>query len=278
MKNLIPEGLTGKALFEYIVKNEAMLIHAKKSQIKKADASSFCLFSVNEKGELVSKETQEQDTDPNRLKRSLVINTTNLLDSHQDVHIPGLWNKTIRDNKQGFYLLRSHGWDFEHVIGDSMKAEARKMSWLELGAKYSGITEALVFTGELKRERNPFMFDQYKSGYVKQHSVGMRYVKIVTCINDEEYPVQKENWDKYIDEVANKEVAEKTGFFWAVLEAEIKEGSAVLFGSNPITPTLSEIPKHTSQPANATADQPPSGTEKTEVNWDNLVSIINSKI
>ena len=28
--------------------------------------------------------------------------------------------------------------------------------------------------------------------------------------------------------------------FWAVTEAKLIEGSAVLFGSNPITPTLSE--------------------------------------
>jgi hypothetical protein len=58
---------------------------------------------------------------------------------------------------------------------------------------------------------------------------------------------EKENWDKYIGKVANVEQAEEEGYFWAVTEAKIVEGSAVLFGSNRVTPTLSN---------NKTQDEP----------------------
>ena len=83
------------------------------------------------------------------------------------------------------------------------------------------------------------MFEQYKQGYVDNHSVGMQYVKLRMCVNDKDYEKGKEAWDQYIDQVANKDVAEKQGYFWAVLEAKAIEGSAVPNGSNPITPTLS---------------------------------------
>ena len=102
------------------------------------------------------------------------------------------------------------------------------------------------------------MFDQYRKGYVKQHSVGMRYVKMVTCINDEDYPVQKENWDKYITMVANRADAEASGYFWAVLEAKVMEGSAVLFGSNCMTPTA--LVEDYDDNSESTKNQPPPGT------------------
>ena len=39
--------------------------------------------------------------------------------------------------------------------------------------------------------------------------------------------------------IANKEEADRVGYFWAVTEAKIvKEGSMVLFGSNSVTPLL----------------------------------------
>ena len=47
----------------------------------------------------------------------------------------------------------------------------------------------------------------------------------------------KDNYDKYISHVANKEQIQG-GVFYAVTEAKLIEGSAVLLGSNPITPTL----------------------------------------
>ncbi|MES2004333.1 MAG: hypothetical protein V4450_07415 [Bacteroidota bacterium] len=259
-KNLIPEGLTGKALFDFLVKNEQLIIHAKKSQIKKADECVTAPLYINNKGTLVSKdELTETQVDPTKLKVVAVINATNWYDSHGDVHIPGLWKKSLYDNrKTGFYLLNSHRRGFEDVITDGCKAEARSMTWYELGLDLTGNTEALIFTGVIEQKRNEYMFGQYKEGYVKKHSVGMRYIKIVTCINDDDYPVQKENWDKYIEMVANRDVAEESGYFWAVLEAQVVEGSAVVFASCDPTPTMETSLLGTkTEPLIGTLDQPP---------------------
>jgi hypothetical protein len=69
----------------------------------------------------------------------------------------------------------------------------------------------------------------------------MQYVQILLCINSEEkyYTEEKTNWDKYYPMVANKDVADERGCFWAVTEAKIIEGSAVVIGSNGATPTIS---------------------------------------
>lgn len=252
----IPQDIVGKQLYDFVVKNEQVILHAKKSETKTADTIAYSPVFIDSKGQIVSKADEIILPDaPGVLKAELVINTTNWFDSHYDVHIPGLWKKSLGDNKKsGFYLLNQHKCTFESVIADGMKGETRVMSWKDVGLAMPGNTEALVFSGMIDKKRNEYMFGQYAAGYVKQHSVGMRYVKILTCINDDDYPVQKENWDKYFPMVANKSDCEEEGLFWAVLEAKVQEGSAVLFASNTVTPTL------TIEADDSTKNEPPAGT------------------
>jgi hypothetical protein len=128
-----------------------------------------------------------------------------------------------------------------------------------------------MFDAEIDSDRNEYMFEQYAKGRVKNHSVGMSYVKIAMCVNDESksWAEEKANWDKYYPEVVNKEVADNTGYFWAVTEAKIIEGSAVVIGSNPWTPTMSETTKDISEPedddqATPQKDEPLESTQKEE--------------
>jgi hypothetical protein len=73
------------------------------------------------------------------------------------------------------------------------------------------------------------MFNQYAKGYVKEHSVGMRYVKLELAVNSDSKYEQEEKaiWDKYIDEIVNKVQIEEQSY-WAVSEAKAIEGSAVV--------------------------------------------------
>ena len=151
-----------------------------------------------------------------------------------------MWKKSIKENPTSIHL-QEHRRTFDAVISDDAVPSVKTMTWKALGFDYEGSTQALIFDSNIKEERNEFMYNQYKKGWVKQHSVGMRYVQLFLCINSEERYAQEEkaNWDKYIDYVANKEVADEMGYFWAVTEAKFIEGSAVVFGSNPCTPTIS---------------------------------------
>jgi len=231
---------TKKELFKHIVANKEDLITHAKSIIKEADAYSF--FSMQNKvnnKETVNKDNEFVKNPPNELNVLAVINTTNLMDSHKDVHMPGLWSKSLQEN-QRIKHRREHKQGFDMIIssGIDLIAYAKTYSWKDLGYDLEGKTEALVFDSNVRKERNSFMHEQYAKGYVDNHSVGMRYVKLTFCCNDDDFGAEFEAWEKYFPSVLNKEDAENAGYFWAVTEAKIIEGSAVGDGSNHLTPTL----------------------------------------
>jgi hypothetical protein len=158
---------------------------------------------------------------------------------------------------------------FDKVISypESVKAYTENFEFKKLGFNgLKGATEALVFDAEISKEDNPEMFRLYSQNKVRNHSVGMRYVKIFMAINSDldEYNEEKEIWSKYVDQVANIKEAENNGYFFAVTEAKIIEGSAVPIGSNQVTPTLDVESKQEIEPSNDTQKtEPPSGTQQT---------------
>ncbi|MBK6836805.1 MAG: hypothetical protein IPG89_22120 [Bacteroidetes bacterium] len=231
---------TKAELFKHLKDNKSLLVAEKKATLKQADAISYGVPVTCPNGEAVKSESFDAE-DLSTIKAEVVINTTNILDSHGDVHMKGIWKKSLSEKKL-LYLLQEHEMKFDKVITDELKASVKKYTWAELGFKnFEGTTEALVFDAVINADRNEYMFEQYIKGRVKNHSVGMQYVNIILCINSDEryYAEEKANYDKYIKEVVNKEDAEALGYFWAVTEAKVIEGSAVLRGSNYATPTLS---------------------------------------
>lgn len=229
---------TQEDLFKALKENKKELVSLKKSIEKRADAFSYVGASTIDKN--VNKEETPNANDVNELQVKVVINTTNFIDSHNDLHINGIWNKSVSDNKT-FLHLQEHEREFDKVISDSAIGTVESMTWKSLGFPYNGKTEALIFNSTIQKKRNEFMFNQYSNGWVKNHSVGMRYVRMELAVNSEsEYDKEeKELFDKYYPIVANKEVADERGYFWVISEAKIIEGSAVVMGSNSATPTLS---------------------------------------
>lgn len=243
IKNL-PEFKTDKELFDFLVNNEAQIFAQAKSQIKYAD--EFAHLSIPLKDGLSDKSTPEEAQaallEKEVLDVKAVINTTNILDSHKDVHIPGLWSKSLKESGSRILHVQEHkSREFDKIIssGSDLKAYTETVSFKSLGYNFKGQTEALTFDSKVRKDRNEYMHEQYAKGYVDNHSVGMMYIKLVTCINDEDYPVQKENYDKYSEMIVNQDALENTKYFWAVLEAKAIEGSAVPNGSNFVTPTTS---------------------------------------
>lgn len=227
--------------FKYLFENRQTIKAQRRAEPKKSDSFGFVSFAIDERGERLKADNQEENSAT--LKVRCIINTTGILDSHRDLHIPGIWKKSLQE-KAMFYLLQEHDFTFKGIITDNVKAYTKSYDWKELGFDFAGTTEALVFDCILEKERNEYMFDQYQKGYVKNHSVRMQYVKEYFCMNstDPSYTQQKENWDKYIQYCVNVADAELHGYFYAVTEAKAIEGSAVVRGSNFATPTL-EIPE-----------------------------------
>lgn len=239
---MIPQFANKEELFKWLQANKSTLIAAKKATIKHADSINAVLFVPDLTEDFAVK--QDGDSPSIDLTKPIVakvvINTTNVYDSHQDVHIPGLWKKSLSEKKK-FLHMQEHKMAFDKIISDDAIAYTKKLSFKSLGYDYEGSTEALIFDSTIQPKRNEFMYEQYANGYVKEHSVGMRYIKVYLCVNSEErwWIEEKENWDKYFPMVANKSDAENSGWMWAVTEASVVEGSAVVMGSNSITPTIS---------------------------------------
>lgn len=243
---------TKEELFTFLRENKKELRAEKMFEMKQADSISHIVPLYDSKGVAIKSESETYQVEmlnKNSITAKIVINTTNILDSHDDVHIPGLWKKTVKEQKLTYHL-QEHQMKFDKIITDDVKVSTKMMSWRDLGFDFDGETEALIFDSTIPKERNEFMFEQYVKGYVREHSVGMRYVQLFFCINsDSKWDVEeKENWDKYYPYVVNKDVADAQGYFWAVTEAKLIEGSAVVKGSNYATPTIS-VKENTIEPS-----------------------------
>lgn len=230
------------------------IVAQKKMEIKRADGFSCDPFASDLLGKpvIANKANIAVAGPPDQLKVRVVINTTNFLDSHMDVHYPGLWGKSLKDNKFIMHL-QEHKQGFKFVISDNddLKAYAKTFTWKELGYDFEGKTEALIFDSVVKKPgkkaRCEEMYEAYSEGYVRNHSVKMQYVKMVLCVNepdDEYFGAEFEAWEKYYPEIVNKERADERGYFWLIKEAKVIEGSAVPIGSNSATPTLENNLKH----------------------------------
>lgn len=257
MRVQIPNFATKRETFEYLKAKKGELIAKKKSMPIHADPFSFGtsflegnsgLYEPVEKS-IITKDNSPVMEDVNRLKVRVVANTANWIDSHMDMLLADAPLKSIKERKGLIPHLHDHEHTLDSELGDVLDIYLSNMSLRELGVNMNGNTQALVFLTDLIEEYNPKVFKKYKQGRIKQHSIGLQYVQLDLAINDPDSIKEYEFWTKYYDICINKEVADARGFFWVVTEYKLIENSAVLFGSNILTPTLDNNVK-TFEPGN----------------------------
>lgn len=263
MKRLKIPNFNSKAEeLKFLQANKYALIHQKKSILKEADGFAFVPIDLGDPAagasKIINKAAAVAD-DVETLLVKAIINTTNILDSHNDLHLPGIWDKSLKENRMIMHVQEHKSHEFKSIIadGEDLKAYAKNYTFKELGFNYEGKTQALVFDSMVRRKRNVYMFGQYNEGHVKNHSVGMRYMKLLLAIGDKDIASAEEyeNYEKHIDLIANKDEANAKKWFWIVPEAKVIEGSAVPLGSNSVTPTQSveAATKHSTE-GNETAE------------------------
>lgn len=221
-----------------IVKNKKTLIASK----KQTPIYGVATISGAKKGatpRIITKAEGESE-DPNTLKVTIIGNTALWCDSHMDVLAVGCFDKTVEDQGNRIPHLTSHIHDLEHKIGKTLKVYTEMIDVAEFGVK-SDVkrTQVLLMDSEVIKQWNPKIFQLYKDEEIDQHSIGMQYVRLELAVNDEEYKEEFEAWNKYYERVINKEKIDARGYFWFVTEIKLYEISAVLFGSNELTPTVS---------------------------------------
>ena len=216
--------LEGKEALDFLKKNKTAALKEKKASFKAAQDG---VYFTPVKTTATKNEGCENEYE-------IVGNSINFMDSHSDVSIRGSFNKTVQENGSAVYILNNHQHDPKSIIAENKGVYVTDKSIRDLGHDSNGTTQVLAAKINVTDE---VMQQRYADGQIKQHSVGIRYVKINLAINDPSEEKEFAVWNKYRPDIINGELADQKGFFWAVEEQQLMEISAVLWGSNPYTPT-----------------------------------------
>lgn len=268
MRVAIPKFGTKSELFAYLRENESKIIKQKKSMPIKSDLFEWGCLPVNQK------QTVKENGDSlneGEIEVNNIANLSGWCDSYMDVMIKDSWKKTI-DDKGIVYHLKNHSYKTDDIVGKDPELYSKVFN-----LDYFGIqsdvekAQALMMRSIVSKEYDKKTFLLYRDGQVKQHSIGLRYIIIKLCLDSdlEEDKMYKDNWDKYYSQVINKELVDKYGFFWAVVEAKILENSCVLFGANEHTGTYSTSAKEEIEAVddNTSETEPPTGTQKDHLKY-----------
>lgn len=172
------------------------------------------------------------------LKRSIVANTYLFLDSHGDVHMPGIFSQTISERKDRIAHLHDHEFKIGARVGRPIQFKEQKVSWIEVGLSRTGETYILQMDSQIEKALNEGIYNEYLADAINQHSVSMEYQVVDIAMKDPAYEDEYKVWKEVYPLLGNPEEADELGMFWVVRKARLFEVSAVLIGSNELTPTL----------------------------------------
>lgn len=263
-KELNREFEDKEQMFSELSLNASKIIELKKASMKESDSVNVLFINKATDSEKSLDFVKEGFVYP-------VINTTNFLDSHGDVHFPNIWNKSLKDKAKKIFYVMEHKLSIDSVIAypNDVNAFVKTLPWKDLGFDYEGETQALIYEIAKERIRIPQVKNLFDEKTPFENSVRMRYINMELAIDSKNADLAKNKavYDNYIDQIANKELAQKEGYFWAVTEASIeKEGSLCLFGSNSATPVIYEAVNDTSS-----KQEPSEDTQKEfETFYNNL--------
>ena len=244
-KELKQEFESKEDLFKALAENETLIVDAKKAQIYKSIDKGLQIVT-DQKGiekALTSEENKGLKFDDNYYY--FVVNSSNILDSHNDMHVDGNWKKTVKEQQGKVYLVFDHTLKRSEIIAMQKDIEmlTAKIPFSLLGKNYDGESYCLIYKVAKDKIVNKEAKQWLEDGHKLEASVRMQYVNIETAFNtnDKEYAKQKENYDMYFPLIANKEDFEEIEYFWIVKEAKnVYESSLVLFGSNGATGLIQE--------------------------------------
>lgn len=236
-KELNAEFANDKELFKALRENKNEIVSAKKSQIYK----SFEKGSSVKTNKLdVSKlEGSAKDVFKDDNYHYIAVNTTGVLDSHSDLHIKGIWNKTAKEQNRKNALVDTHEMSLKNTIARRQDVEmfVADIPFSMIGKAYEGETQALIYKiakDKIREEYKEFLQDSTDI----EASVRMQYVNIKLALNsdDDDDKEEKKTFDSSINQIANKADFDNLKYFWVVSEAKnIGESSLVLQGSNHAT-------------------------------------------
>jgi hypothetical protein len=234
---------TKEQMFKELMANKEFIIKEKTSNILKSCEKGLSVVA-NQDAIFKALETNKVlklDSD----YYYFVVNSSNILDSHRDLHVKGNWDKSVKEQQGKVYLVFDHQLKRNEIIAmkEDITMFTAEIPFSLIGKSYDGDTYALIYKVAKNRIVNKDAKEWLNDGYSLEASVRMQYVKIELAVNtnDTDSVKEKETFDKYIDVIANKNEFKDLDYFWVVKEAKnVQESSLVMFGSNSATGTIQE--------------------------------------
>jgi hypothetical protein len=234
---------TKEQMFKELMLNKEFIIKEKTSNILKSCEKGLSVVA-NQDAIFKALETNKAlklDND----YYYFVVNSSNILDSHRDLHVKGNWDKSVKEQQGKVYLVFDHQLKRNEIIAmkEDITMFTAEIPFSLIGKNYDGDTYALIYKVAKNKIVNKEAKEWLNDGYSLEASVRMQYVKIELAVNtnDTDSVKEKETFDKYIDVIANKNEFKDLDYFWVVKEAKnVQESSLVMFGSNSATGTIQE--------------------------------------
>lgn len=234
---------TKEQMFKELMLNKEFIIKEKTSNILKSCEKGLSVVADQDAifKALETNKALKLDSD----YYYFVVNSSNILDSHRDLHVKGNWDKSVKEQQGKVYLVFDHQLKRNEIIAmkEDISMFTAEIPFSLIGKNYDGDTYALIYKVAKNRIVNKDAKEWLNDGYSLEASVRMQYVKIELAVNtnDSESVKEKETFDKYIDVIANKNEFKDLDYFWVVKEAKnVQESSLVMFGSNSATGQIQE--------------------------------------
>jgi hypothetical protein len=229
---------TKEELFKELKSNLDFITDAKKTQIQKSCEKGISVTCKSLDLLKFSDQLKGIKIDDNF--HYIAVNSTLILDSHEDLHLNNIWNKSIKEQQGKNYLVIDHELEVDKVVvrKEHIEMFVAKIPFALLGKPYDGDTQALIYKVPKSQVKHATVKEWLESGDDIEASVRMQYVTFVLCMdsNDPDDKTYKENYDLYYPMIANKEDFEYISYFFAIKEAKnVRESSLVIFGSNSTT-------------------------------------------
>lgn len=259
---------TKEELFVELRKNKDVIIDSKKSEIyKSCDKGQTTSFKNVDFVKFID-QTKAFKVDDNYYY--FAVNSTWILDSHEDLHVDGIWNQSVKMNQGKNYLIEDHDLEISKVIARKEHIEmfTAKVPFSMIGKPYNGDTEVLIYKVAKSQIKSAIVKEWLESGDDIEASVRMQYVTVLLAMdsNSPDDATEKKNYDDYIDKIANKSEFEYISHFFIIKEAKnVKESSLVPFGSNSATGIIQEN-KNIEAASSTSKTEPPKSTQKRKNN------------
>lgn len=232
-------------MFKELAQNQELIIDAKKAEVYKSVDKGLQIITGQKEIQKAIESESNKGLKFDNDYYYFVVNSANILDSHDDMHVDGNWNQTVKSLQGKTYLVFDHSLKRGDIIAMRKDIEmlTAKIPFSLLGKSYDGETYCLIYKVAKNKIVNKEAKEWLEDGHELEASVRMQYVKIEPAYNstNTEYAKQKATYDEYYPLIANKDDFENIEYFWVIKEAKnVYESSLVLFGSNSATGMIND--------------------------------------